>query len=621
MRVVIVSNYYHPESVGAGIWVTQLARDLAARGHQVTVVTSFPSYPAGRIFPGYRNRLAARESIGGVEVIRTLTLATPSKAFVARLAAFGTFCLSAAPGYWRWRRPADVVYAILPPLPLGAAAWAIARFSGAKLVVNVQDIYPDVAVSLGYLRNRPAIAFFRFLERWIYRRAEAVTVISPGFRDNLLAKGVPAGKIRLTPNWADPDEIAPGEKHSAFRRETGAGDGLLVVYSGGLTHNAELDTVLDAAALLERRPVMFALVGDGVRKPALEARAAALGLDNVRFLPFQPLERYAEVLAAADVTLATLNAAAAIASAPSKIYKQMAAARPVVAIAAAASELARLIARAGCGRSVAPGDAAGLASVLEHALEDRAAWAQMGRRGREYLERHCGRRQAVQRIEAVLSEVVSLRPAAPRRWSGVAFRLRDLLLAAPLLVLLSPLLALCALAVRLSSPGPVLFRQQRLGLHGHPFELLKFRSMIHNAPDWRLPDGSAYSGGDDPRLTRVGRFLRRTSLDELPQLLNVLRGEMSLVGPRPDQVDQLRFYSETERRKLSVKPGITGLAQISGRNAISWERRKALDVEYARRRSFAFDLAILARTLPYVLLRRDIHTHDGDPDTLARATD
>jgi undecaprenyl phosphate N,N'-diacetylbacillosamine 1-phosphate transferase len=165
----------------------------------------------------------------------------------------------------------------------------------------------------------------------------------------------------------------------------------------------------------------------------------------------------------------------------------------------------------------------------------------------------------------------------------------------------------------------VLFRQCRLGRYGQPFRLLKFRSMYHNAPDLRNADGSAYTGDDDPRVTRVGRFLRRTSLDELPQLLNVFRDDMSLVGPRPDQVDQLRFYTETEKRKLNVKPGITGLAQVNGRNNISWERRKALDVEYVDRQSFWLDFVILARTIPYVLLRKDTNTdvHNSNSDATA----
>jgi undecaprenyl phosphate N,N'-diacetylbacillosamine 1-phosphate transferase len=186
-------------------------------------------------------------------------------------------------------------------------------------------------------------------------------------------------------------------------------------------------------------------------------------------------------------------------------------------------------------------------------------------------------------------------------------RLIDVLLAGLVAVLATPLLASVALAVFLSSPGPVVFRQLRLGVRGRPFWLLKFRTMYVGAQDLRNPDGSAYSSDTDSRVTPVGRLLRQTSLDELPQLINVLRGEMSLVGPRPDQLDQLRFYSEQEKRKLLVKPGITGLAQISGRNNIPWERRKALDIEYVERQSFWLDLQILAKTIPYVLLRKDIH--------------
>lgn len=191
-------------------------------------------------------------------------------------------------------------------------------------------------------------------------------------------------------------------------------------------------------------------------------------------------------------------------------------------------------------------------------------------------------------------------------------RVRDLLVASVLLLAFSPVLFLCAVIIRRSSPGPVLFRQLRLGRNGAVFFLLKFRSMYVDAPDVRNVDGSAYSGDDDPRVTRIGRVLRETSLDELPQLLNVLRGEMSLVGPRPDQADQLRYYTEEEKRKLKVKPGITGLAQISGRNEISWERRKALDVEYVMRQSALLDLSILVRTIPYVICRKGINTVAAD---------
>jgi len=407
VRILIVSNYYYPETIGAGIWVTQAAEDLARRGHKVTVITSFPSYPEGRIFVGYRNCFAHREFVNGIEVIRTWTHAANSKSFWSRVASFGAFCLSAAPGYLRWQRRADAVYAVLPPLPLGVAAWAIAAVSRAKLVANIQDIYPDIAVALNYLTNPAAVAFFRAMERWIYHRSKSVVVISEGFRENLQAKGISPGKIRVVPNWADPDDILPGPSQNGFRSETGAGKDLLVVYSGGLTHNSDLETVLDAAAILRGLPIRVAIVGDGVQKRALLDKARSIEVDNVKFFPFQPIERYNEVLAAADVTLVTLNSAATLASVPSKVYKQMAAARPIVAVTNPGNELTRLIEDAQCGTAVPPGDARALADVLKQALCQRETFAEMGRRGRVYLERNCSRRVCVAQIEKVLIDTCS----------------------------------------------------------------------------------------------------------------------------------------------------------------------------------------------------------------------
>ncbi len=196
-------------------------------------------------------------------------------------------------------------------------------------------------------------------------------------------------------------------------------------------------------------------------------------------------------------------------------------------------------------------------------------------------------------------------------------RILDAVLACAGLLLLSPVLVVIALAIRLNSPGPILFRQYRLGRGGVPFRIAKFRTMHQNAIDIRNADGSTCSDADDPRVTELGRFLRRSSLDELPQLWNVICGEMSLVGPRPDQVDQLRHYTAAEKRKLAVRPGITGLAQIGGRNRIHWETRKQLDCEYVERWSLWLDLSILIKTIPYALLGKDIHEapYADDPDS------
>jgi lipopolysaccharide/colanic/teichoic acid biosynthesis glycosyltransferase len=183
----------------------------------------------------------------------------------------------------------------------------------------------------------------------------------------------------------------------------------------------------------------------------------------------------------------------------------------------------------------------------------------------------------------------------------------DLIAGSVALVLVSPLWLISALAVWLESGSPVLFKQVRLGLNGKHFRMLKFRSMYVNSADLRNHDGSTYNGPGDPRVTRVGSLLRCLSLDELPQLVNVLRGDMSIVGPRPDPPDVLHLYRSEDHLRLSVKPGITGWAQIHGRNSLTWERRRDLDIEYVSKRNLWMDMRIMFHTVPVVLLRSGVY--------------
>jgi len=188
----------------------------------------------------------------------------------------------------------------------------------------------------------------------------------------------------------------------------------------------------------------------------------------------------------------------------------------------------------------------------------------------------------------------------------------DLAVAAVLLLVLAPLFAVVVVAIRLTSSGPAFFRQQRLGKGQVPFTCFKFRTMYVNSPDIRNPDGSTFNAEDDPRVTQVGRFLRRTSLDELPQLFNVLKGEMSMVGPRPDLVDALSLYRPGDMRRLTVKPGITGWAAIHGRNAVRLDQRRTLDQEYVDNFSLLLDFEILLRTVKVALTREGVYTSNVD---------
>jgi lipopolysaccharide/colanic/teichoic acid biosynthesis glycosyltransferase len=198
---------------------------------------------------------------------------------------------------------------------------------------------------------------------------------------------------------------------------------------------------------------------------------------------------------------------------------------------------------------------------------------------------------------------------APTRRYVAGKRALDLVVCTLLLAIAIPVIAVCALAIRLDTPGPVMIAQLRTGRDGRRFRMLKLRTMLANAeelkpqfahlsvvppPDFKIPN--------DPRITRVGRFLRATSLDELPQLFNVLRGDMSLVGPRPTSFEPSR-YELWHTQRLDVRPGITGLWQVEGRNVMTFDERLRLDVQYIRRRSLVFDVMLLARTVVVVLRR------------------
>lgn len=207
--------------------------------------------------------------------------------------------------------------------------------------------------------------------------------------------------------------------------------------------------------------------------------------------------------------------------------------------------------------------------------------------------------------------VFSLVSGPDRELALATKRLLDLVASAVGLVLLSPVLAAIALSIAGSGGRPILFRQLRVGLHGRPFHVLKFRSMTRDAESRRAElasrneiNGRAFKLTDDPRVTGVGRILRRTSLDELPQLWNVLRGEMSLVGPRPPLPDEVAGYDLWHRRRLSMKPGITGLWQVGGRREPDFDRWVAADLEYIDRWSLWLDFRILARTIPAALQGR-----------------
>jgi lipopolysaccharide/colanic/teichoic acid biosynthesis glycosyltransferase len=289
----------------------------------------------------------------------------------------------------------------------------------------------------------------------------------------------------------------------------------------------------------------------------------------------------------------------------------MAAGSAIVAVGPPGSDPTRTVNRYRCGLAVMPGDAKGLAQALVVLASDPEQLATYRDNARRAAMEDFDLRELARRWHHLVDEVcrrggdgLTAPDGRPRRGYEGVKRLLDVVTSAVGLVVLAPLLGVAAAGIRLTMGSPVLFRQGRAGLGGKTFTLLKFRTM---RPPRAGEDGPGY---DAARLTRLGRWLRATSIDELPTLWNVLRGDMSLVGPRPLFVKYVDRYTRQQARRHEVKPGITGWAQINGRNALNWEEKFALDVEYVEHRSLGWDLAILARTLWKVVRAEGISQQD-----------
>ena len=404
MHVLLMAQHYAPEEVSGAVLATELAEDLVGLGHEVTFVTCAPNYPEGRVFSGYKNRLLGVEMLREVRVVRTWSYISPSKSIWRRMLNFGTFSASAFYGGLLAGR-ADVVYSYSPPLPLGIAAWVLSRLWRVPWVLRVEDLYPEAAVAAGVLRNRVVIALFAALERFLYRRATRISLISGGFRENLLGKGVPAAKLSVIPVWADPEAVQPGPKENGFRREHNLAGKFVVMYAGALGLTSSLEDVMQAAWHLgDEDDVWFVLVGEGIKKEALIRSAQEKSLDRVTFLPFQPRTTYSELMAAADVSLVTLNPASSPYSLPSKVFSIMASGRPILAVVPLESEIAQLVQAGDCGVCVAPGQSRMLASMIMELKGDQERLSSLGHNGRVLLESQFSRRQCVHRTEELLRQ-------------------------------------------------------------------------------------------------------------------------------------------------------------------------------------------------------------------------
>ena len=406
MRLIAVVPHFEPDVAPTGAVATRLIHELAARDHTIDVVTSLPWYRDHAIEPGFEGRLVRHEDTPWGRITRVHPFPAPDKTNLVRraVAYLGFSSLAALSG--RRLPAADGILAMSPPLTLGVTGRVLAVRRKTPLVFNVQDVYPDVAIELGYISDPRLVKATSRLERWCYDHADAVTVLSDDLRDNVASKMRDPSKVRVIPNFVDTDWIVPGARESSYRTEFGLGDKTVVMYAGNVGLSQSLDTVIDAAgALSYEEDVVFVINGQGARRAELERKAR--GMSNVVFVDMQPADRLPEVLAAADVHLVPLKRGLASSSVPSKTYSILAAGRPMIASVDSGSEVARVLERSGAGVSVPPQDAEALTKALRTLLDAPEDRARMGLAGRAFVEQWASPAAVAESYEKLFEELRS----------------------------------------------------------------------------------------------------------------------------------------------------------------------------------------------------------------------
>lgn len=388
MKIQLISLVYPPET-GSARRVGELAAFLGQQGHHVTVITGFPSYPTGIVYPGYRKRLLQRESGGQNVTVRRMYLYTSPQRqkTLHRLLHYLSFTATAFLGQLASGR-SDVVYVVSPPYFLGLSAWLASRLRGGSLAFDVQDFWPEAPIALGYVRHPILVRALLGVERFIYRRSSVIFGLSPLMCKKIVERGADPGKVKQVYNWVDLDAFAPASG-SGQRAACGLQGKFVVLFAGNMGKAQGLDVVVEAAAMLKSEPeIIFALLGDGTERQRLMQKATNLGADNVRFLGAVPEREVPPYLGMSDVLLVTLGKAAhREAAIPSKIQVYMSSAKPILLSGDGAA--AQIIENAACGQVVAPNDAAELAQgvlcIREMGVEQRNS---LGAAGRKYAEEH-----------------------------------------------------------------------------------------------------------------------------------------------------------------------------------------------------------------------------------------
>ena len=388
---------------------SQLACRLASEGHQIAVVTSFPNRPLGAVYDGYRRRSRSIEKEGSLSVVRcAIWLIGAKRRLWNRAMENVTFGILSVLNAWRFGRPDVLVLETWPLLAVQIGTW-LGRWWRVPVVYYVQDVYPEAAESAGFLPTRGL--FSRLLRSWDRRlcmKSGKVIAISDTMRDLLCRnRAIPPARIAVIPNWVDREGFPRETVGDSWRNEMGiAPDVFVALYAGTMGLASGSDVLVDVAKHLETRTqILILCIGEGLLKKKMMRDATRAKLRNIRFEPFQPRRRLAEVHAAANAMLLTLSKDSQDASVPSKMVTYLAAGRPIVCAVQARSAISQQLEAAQAGVRTPPGDPDSIARAITLLAERPTEARQLGENGRKYFEKHLTFDRACRQFHEVLEEV------------------------------------------------------------------------------------------------------------------------------------------------------------------------------------------------------------------------
>lgn len=409
MRILLVTSYYEPDQGAASVILTRLAKKLHQRGHQITVLTSLPNYPHGRILDGYRGKFVVVEELEGIRVIQTWLWATPSpkisRKFISQISFMLTACLRGI----GIPRP-DVMLVEAQPIFTNLGGVLLSRLKCIPYVLDVHDLWPDHMLSVGALTERhPVYRLFRWLVDQTYKGASAIIALTPYLEDVIRGYLPPTDKVQTIYSGVDLTRFRPGLDATAFRVKYGLGAARLVAYIGTLGTAYDCMTMLETAKrFVHREDVTFAIIGTGTQKDAVRSRLAQSDLPNVRWIEWVDYAEIPQAWAATHIAYWALhNHPLHRGAIGTKMYEAMASGVPVaVALEGVVADVLR---ESGGGFSVAFEDVDGLSDVIRRLLDDPELYRQTSQAARVYAEQHFDAERAATAYEQTLLEVANRR--------------------------------------------------------------------------------------------------------------------------------------------------------------------------------------------------------------------